>query len=165
MNPSSPSTAPIAIAVIAGDAPPRAQPSHYPEPFATRVAGREKRKVGDLFGLTHFGVNLTRLHPHGVSALRHCHSQQDEFIYILEGHPTLYTDEGATPLSPGMCAGFKAGSDNGHHLINETADDVVYLEVGDRAAGDVVTYPDDDLRATLQDSTWHYSHKDGSDYI
>jgi uncharacterized cupin superfamily protein len=152
------------IAVVASEAPPKAKQTNYPEPFASRMAGREKRPLGDLFGLTNFGVNLTRLAPKGVSALRHAHSKQDEFIYVLQGHPTLHTDEGRTRLSPGMCAGFKAGSGNGHCLINETADEVVYLEVGDRTPGDEGTYPDDDLKAMLSDGKWKYTHKDGSPY-
>src|SRR5712692_2253574 len=92
------------------EAPPRVKPSNYPEPFASRMAGREKRPLGDLFGLANFGVNLTRLAPGAVSALRHSHLRQDEFVYVIEGHPTLVTDAGETQLAPGMCAGFKAGS-------------------------------------------------------
>ena len=98
---------PIAIAAL--DATPRTKPSTYPEPFASRMAGREKRPLGELFGLSNFGVNLTRLMPGAGSALRHAHTKQDEFVYILEGHPVLITDQGETPLAPGMCAGFKAG--------------------------------------------------------
>src|SRR6266849_10177441 len=80
------------------DAAPRTKPSNYPEPFASRMAGREKRPLGDLFGLSNFGVNLTRLSPGAVSALRHAHSKQDEFIYVLAGHPILVTDAGEMPL-------------------------------------------------------------------
>src|SRR6266550_5681302 len=137
------------VAIVAAEAPARTKPSVYPEPFAARMAGREKRQLGDLFGLTNFGVNLTRLAPSAVSALRHAHTRQDEFIYILKGHPTLHTDEGRTQLCPGMCAGFKAGTGNGHRLVNETAEEVAYLEVGDRTPGDEGTYPDDDLKALL----------------
>jgi uncharacterized cupin superfamily protein len=152
------------LAILAADAPLRSKPSLYPEPFASRMAGREKRVLGDLFGLTNFGVNLTRLAPQAVSALRHAHSVQDEFVYILQGHPTLVTDEGSTPLAPGMCAGFKAGTGNGHLLKNETTEDVVYLEVGDRSSGDSVTYPDDDLQAQWVNGQWRFAHKDGSPY-
>jgi len=152
------------IAVVASEAPPKAKQTNYPEPFASRMAGREKRPLGDLFGLTNFGVNLTRLAPKGVSALRHAHSKQDEFIYVLQGHPTLHTDEGRTRLSPGMCAGFKAGSGNGHHLINETEESVLYLEVGDRTPGDEGSYPDDDLKARIVDGKWKFVHKDDSPY-
>jgi uncharacterized cupin superfamily protein len=152
------------IAIKASDAPARTKPSNYPEPFASRMAGRQKRPLGDLFGLTNFGVNLTRLAPNAVSALRHAHSKQDEFIYILQGHPTLHTDEGCTQLSPGMCAGFKAGTGNGHHLSNETSEDVLYLEIGDRTPGDEGSYPDDDLKALLEDGLWKFVHKDGTPY-
>jgi uncharacterized cupin superfamily protein len=152
------------VAVHAARVPARTKPSNYPEPFASRVAGREKRPLGDLFGLTNFGVNLTRLAPNAISSVRHAHSKQDEFIYVLLGHPTLHTDEGRTPLAPGMCAGFKAGSGNGHHLVNETAEDVVYLEIGDRTPGDEGTYPDDDLKVTLIDGNWRFFHKDGTPY-
>jgi uncharacterized cupin superfamily protein len=152
------------IACVAADAPPRAKPSTYPEPFATLMRGREKRALGDLFGLTNFGVNLTRLAPGGLSALRHAHTRQDEFVYILRGHPTLVTDEGRTPLSPGMCAGFKAGTGNGHHLVNETDDEVVYLEVGDRVPGDEASYPDDDMKAVIADGKYRFLHRDGTPY-
>lgn len=152
------------IAIHAFDAPARTKPSNYPEPFASRMVGREKRPLGDLFGLTNFGVNLTRLAPQAISVLRHAHTKQDEFIYILVGHPTLYTDEGRTVLSPGMCAGFKAGTGNGHHLINETSEEVVYLEIGDRTPGDEGHYPDDDLRALLENGKWKFVHKDGKPY-
>jgi len=152
------------VAIAADQAPPRTKPSNYPEPFASRMAGREKRPLGDLFGLTNFGVNLTRLAPGGSSALRHAHTKQDEFVYILQGNPTLHTDEGRTRLAPGMCAGFKAGTGNGHCLINETQQDVVYLEVGDRTPGDEGSYPDDDLKALMVDGKWRFTHKDGSPY-
>src|SRR4028118_63097 len=96
------------IAILAAAVPARAKPSFLPEPFYSRVAGREKRPLGDLFGLKNFGVNLTRLAPGAQSALLHRHSRQDEFVYVLEGNPTLITDTGETDLSPGMCAGFAA---------------------------------------------------------
>lgn len=152
------------VAIRAAEAPARTKPSNYPEPFASRMAGRYKHPLGDLFGLANFGVNLTRLAPSAVSALRHAHSKQDEFIYVLQGSPTLHTDEGRTLLSPGMCAGFKAGSGNGHHLVNETAQEVIYLEIGDRTPGDEGTYPDDDLTAVAVDGKWRFARKDGSPY-
>ena len=152
------------IAVIAEAAPSRSKRSVYPEPFASRMTGREKKPLGDLFSLSNFGVNLTRLAPGALSALRHAHSLQDEFIYVLEGKPTLVTDDGETELYPGMCAGFKAGAGNAHHLVNHSNKDVVYLEVGDRIVGDAATYPDDDLQAVLVSGNWQFSHKDGTLY-
>lgn len=152
------------LAVLATEVAPRRKPSNYPAPFAERMRGREKRQLGDVFGLANFGVNLTRLEPGAQSALRHWHTRQDEFIYVLQGHPTLHTDAGMTPLSPGMCAGFKAGSGDGHRLVNDTAQPVLYLEVGDRLAGDQGHYPDDDLRAQMVDGSWAFVHKDGTPY-
>ena len=156
---------PASVATLATDVPKRTKPSNYPEPFASRMAGREKRQLGDFFGLANFGVNLTRLAPNAVSALRHAHTKQDEFVYILQGRPTLHTDEGRTQLAPGMCAGFKAGTGNAHRLINETTEDVVYLEVGDRSLGDEGSYPDDDLKALVVNEHWEFVHKDGTPYL
>ncbi len=155
----------IQIAVTAAEVPARSKPSVYPEPFASRMVGREKRELGDVFGLTNFGVNLTRLAPNAASSLRHAHTKQDEFVYILQGRPTLHTNEGRSQLAPGMCAGFKAGTGNGHRLINETAEDVLYLEVGDRTKGDEGSYPDDDLQALLVEGKWQFVHKDGTPYL
>lgn len=155
---------PPPIAIAASQAPPRTRPSHYPEPFASQMAGRVKRSLGDLFGLSNFGVNLTTLPPRAVSALRHSHSHQDEFIFVVSGQPTLYSDSGPTQLQPGMCAGFKAGSGNAHRLVNETEAEVIYLEIGDRTPGDAATYPDDDLAAQLVDGQWRFFHKDGTAY-
>jgi uncharacterized cupin superfamily protein len=152
------------IAVMAIEVPARTKPSAYPEPFASRMAGRQKRQLGDVFGLKNFGVNLTRLEPGAVSSLRHAHTMQDEFVYILEGQPTLHTDEGRIRLVPGMCAGFKAGTGNGHRLINETTAEVVYLEVGDRTPGDEGSYPDDDLKAMLVEGKWQFVHKNGTPF-
>jgi uncharacterized cupin superfamily protein len=152
------------VAIVAAEAPLRSRPSNYPDPFAARVAGREKRPLGDLFGLTNFGVNLTRLAPGAMSSLRHAHSRQDEFIYVLSGHPVLRTNAGETALAPGMCAGFKAGTGDAHHLVNRTREDVVYLEVGDRTPDDAGTYPDDDIQAVLVDGKWRFTHKDGLPY-
>ena len=155
----------LPTAIIAAEAPPRAKPSIYPELYASMMRGREKRPLGDLFGLTNFGVNLTRLAPGAVSALRHAHATQDEFIYIIEGSPTLVTNAGETQLSPGMCAGFKAGTGNAHQLINKSDFEVLYLEVGDRSPGDSAFYPDDDIQASLgSEGKWIFQHKDGSSY-
>jgi uncharacterized cupin superfamily protein len=153
-----------AAAIAADQVALRTKPSVYPEPFAARMAGREKRALGDVFGLANFGVNHTRLAPGAQSTLRHAHAKQDEFIYILVGNPVLVTDAGETPLSPGMCAGFKAGTGNGHQLLNRTTADVVYLEIGDRTPGDAVTYPDDDLMATSVGGVWQFADKDGTPY-
>lgn len=154
----------VKLAVEARNAAPRAKASNYPEPFASRMQGRLKRPLGDLFGLRNFGVNLTELAPAAESALLHRHTRQDEFVYILEGTPTLVTDQGEEDLAPGMCVGFPA---NGvaHHLVNRTSEPVRYLEIGDRTPGDAGSYPADDLMAVMgPDGKWAFTRKDGTAY-
>ncbi len=152
------------IAITASEAPERLKASSYPEPFLSMMGGREKRPLGDLFGLQNFGVNLTRLKPGGISALLHRHSTQDEFVFILEGRPTLVTDQGEVLMSPGMCAGFPAKG-IAHQLVNRTEGDVVYLEIGDRTGGDEGSYPNDDLQAKLgADGKWAFTRKSGEPY-
>ena len=112
--------------------------SNYPEEFKASVAGRSKKRLGDAAGLQNFGVNLTKLAPGSCSALRHWHTRQDEFIYILSGEIILVTDEGEQILTPGTAAGFPAGVADGHHLINRSNSEAVYLELGDRTPNDEV---------------------------
>ncbi len=138
--------------------------TNYPEPFKSFVAGRIRKRLGNAAGLQNFGVNLVTLEPGSMSALRHWHTRQDEFIYVLEGEITLVTDAGEELLKPGMAAGFAAGVENGHHLINRTTAPVRYLEVGDRAPGDVAFYPDDDLLCTTEEGRFRFTHRDGSAY-
>ncbi|HXV36271.1 MAG TPA: cupin domain-containing protein [Myxococcota bacterium] len=137
----------------------------YPEPFARWVAGRTKRKLGDVFGLRNFGINLTHLEPGAASALFHSHAVQDEFVFVLEGHPTVAFGEVDYQLSPGDCMGFKAGTGIAHQLINRTSESVTYLEIGDRSPGDHVVYPRDDIAACLgADGAWIMTRKDGTPY-
>jgi uncharacterized cupin superfamily protein len=148
-------TEPRCTAILAERVPPKPRQSAYPEPFASRMAGREKRALGDFFRLRNFGVNLTRLAPGAVSALRHAHSLQDEFVYVLEGRLTLVTDDGRQQLHRGMCVGFPAGTGNAHHVRNDSDADGAYLEVGDRSPGDsAVAGPDG----------WRFTHKNGEPY-
>lgn len=137
----------------------------YPEPFASLVKGRTKRKLGDLFDLTNFGVNLTELDPGAVSAVMHYHTKQDEFIFILEGTGTVLYGEQEFTVSSGDCIGFKAGTGLGHQLVNRSSEQVVYLEIGDRSPNDDGAYPNDDLHAQMsEEGTWVFTHKDGTPY-
>lgn len=138
--------------------------SIYPEQFQQRVTGRIKQALGNAAGLKNFGVNLVKLAPGSCSALRHWHSKQDEFIYVIEGEVTLITDAGEQILTPGMMAGFPANVADGHHLVNKSSQVVVYLEVGDRTPNDQANYPDDDLIASAGENGWVFLHKDGSKY-
>lgn len=136
--------------------------SSYPAPWNEKAAAREKRALGDAFGLTQFGVNLVRLPPGGWSSQRHWHSHEDEFVHVLEGELTLVSEAGETRVAAGECAGFPAGAEDGHCLINKSDGDAVYLEVGTRRRGeDTVTYPDIDLHLP---PGGRFRRKDGREY-
>ena len=138
--------------------------SAYPEPFKSRVSSRRKQRLGDALGLKNFGVNITTLPPGAVSALRHWHTHEDEFIYVVSGELVLVTNDGEQQLSSGMCAGFPAGKADGHCLVNRSGKDAVYLEVGDRRPEDEVTYPDDDIAGRATPQGRRFTRKDGTPY-
>jgi uncharacterized cupin superfamily protein len=143
---------------------PTVQGSNYPAPFKAGVARRAKRKLGDALGLTHFGVNLTTLPPGCASALQHWHTREDEFIYVLEGELMLVTGAQEQLLTPGMAAGFAAGKADGHCLVNRSAADAVYLEIGERRPDDGIHYPDAYLDVRTVDGVRICLHKDGTPY-
>jgi uncharacterized cupin superfamily protein len=136
--------------------------SGYPEPFKSRMGDRRKRRLGDACGLTGFGVNLVTLPAGGQSALRHCHTLEDEFVFILSGEVVLITDGGEQMVGAGMCVGYPAGSGDAHHLVNRGTAPATYLEIGGRIEADECVYPDDDL--LLVDRNTRYVHKNGSPY-
>jgi uncharacterized cupin superfamily protein len=136
----------------------------YPAPFSDVLKGREKSKLGDVAGLTQFGVNIATLPPGTWSSQRHWHQNEDEFIYVLEGEIVLVEDSGEVTLKVGEAAGFKANSGNGHCLINRSGRVARYLEVGTRAGRDTVIYSDIDMRLERDGSTRRYLHKSGEPY-
>src|SRR5665213_3115889 len=127
------------------DAPTR-KGSRYPKPHDAPCLNRTKYLLGNVFGLDQFGVNLAVLEPGAWSSQRHWHEKEDEFIYVLDGEITLADDSGEHVLTPGMCAGFKAGNGNGHCLKNLTDKPVQYLEVGTRGSDEVCWYSDIDMK-------------------
>jgi len=136
----------------------------YPRSYAHVTIGREKAALGNVAGLTQFGVNLTRLKPGAASALCHWHENEDEFVYVLEGEIILIEDSGETMLMPGDCAGFRAGVANGHHLVNKSQRDALYLEIGTRAAAERAHYPDIDLVMERDERGMRFLHKSGEPY-
>jgi uncharacterized cupin superfamily protein len=134
----------------------------YPEAHRAANQTRYFRRLGDYAGLKNFGVNLTRIIPGGQSSCRHAHSRQDEFVYVLDGEVVLETNGGAQVLKPGMCAGFPAGSGDAHRFVNRTENNVTLLVIGDRTAGDEITYPDVDMHAVLgPDGVYKFTTKSG----
>ncbi len=138
--------------------------SIYPAPFAEPLKGREKRALGDLLGLTQFGVNLVTLAPGAWSSQRHWHANEDEFVYIVDGEVTLVTDAGEKVLKPGMAGGFPAGNPDGHHLINRSDRPALYLEVGTRAETEEAQYSDIDMVGRKANGRFVFTHKNGEPY-
>ena len=134
----------------------------YPSPFADACAARIRQRLGNAGGLVDFGVNLMRLAPGAWSSQRHWHTQEDEFVYVLEGQVTLIDDNGETLLGPNECAAFPKGVANGHHFVNRSADMAIYLEIGSRSAADITAYPDIDMKFDNADDK--YTRKDGTPY-
>lgn len=140
--------------------------SGYPEPYRSRVLPREKRRLGDAVGLTKIGINLTTLPPGRESSMRHSHTREDEFVYVIEGELVLRTDSGEQTLVAGTCAGFPAGSKDGHQLVNRSSRPAVYLEVSNRDGEDTVHYsdPDVDLLYNPPHARGRFTRRDGSEY-
>jgi uncharacterized cupin superfamily protein len=138
--------------------------TNYPEPFRQVVLGRWRKRLGDAVGLDQFGVNLTTLKPGAWSSQRHWHAAEDELIYVLEGELVLCENDGETVLKPGNAAGWKAGTPNGHCLINRSMRDAVYLEIGTRAKREKAEYPDIDMRVERDENGARYMRKSGEPY-
>lgn len=134
--------------------------SGYPEPFRSRVLPREKRPLAAALKLAKLGINLTTLPPGKESSMRHHHSHEEEFVFVVEGEVTLVTNEGEQLLTAGTCAGFPAGTGDGHQLVNRSNAPARYLEVSTHDANDEVEYSDVDLAY----EKGAYSHKDGRAY-
>ena len=146
------------------DAAPLKTGSIYPEPYASQMAGRSSRRLGDLAGLTQFGVNIVTLEPGAVASLRHWHLREDEFAMVLEGDLILLEDEGEVPMGPGDCAAWKAGVANGHRFVNRSDRVGRFLIVGSKAPEEVATYSDVDLQIHLAGGQARFTYHDGSDW-
>lgn len=144
---------------------PESNASTYPEPFRPDQRKRYYRRLGDHAGLKNYGVNIVRVVPGGQSSARHAHTHQDEFVYVLEGELVLVTDAGRETVGPGTCIGFPAGTGDGHHFLNESQADAVFIVVGDRSPEDEASYPDIDLAWKAgPDGVKAYFRKDGTPY-
>jgi uncharacterized cupin superfamily protein len=152
-----PALDPAAVADTVGSA--------YPEPFRSRMGQRAKKRLGDAVGLTRIGVTLVTLQPGAQSALRHWHTLEDEFVYVLEGELALVTNGGEQMLTAGMCAGYRAGVRDAHHFVNRSAHPARYLEIGNRVDGDNALYPDDDLMWGEDEAGAFAARKDGRRYV
>lgn len=135
----------------------------YPDAFAEAVNGRSRQALGEAGGLTQFGTNLVELKPGAASSQRHWHTHDDEFVMVVSGELTLVTDDGETLMRAGDCAAFPAGKPNGHHLVNRSWGNALFLSVGPNSPDDRATYPDIDL--VYDAASDSYTHKDGTPYV
>ena len=160
---ASDSQEPLARPALVPDSVPPRNTSGYPEPYRSLVLPREKRALGDALGLTKIGVNLTTLGPGKQSSMRHHHTLEDEFVFVVEGAVVLLSDEGEQLLTSGTCAGFPAGKPNGHQLINRSERPARYLEISNRDPADRAFYPDVDLAYGRDENGRQvFTRKDGS---
>jgi len=132
----------------------------YPAPFDAEVAGRWYRRLAPASGIEDFGASLVRLEPGAWSSQRHWHQGEDELLVMIEGEAMLIEDDARTLLRPGDVAAWAKGVANGHHLINQSANDCKFLVVGGGlpAGG---SYSDIDM---IFDADGGYAHKDGAPY-
>jgi uncharacterized cupin superfamily protein len=156
MNVNKPAIDPLSLEPRTG--------SGYPEPYRSRCLPREKRALGDAFGLRTIGINHTVLPPGKESSMRHWHTHEEEFIYVLSGEVVLVTDAGEQPLKAGMCVGFPLDTGDGHQLVNRGAEPAVYLEISNRDPRDGAHYPDVDLKYHGANAAVKFTRKDGSGF-
>lgn len=135
--------------------------SVYPPPYAAMMAGRSSLRLGEAAGLSQFGVNLVTLAPGVLSSLRHWHRNEDEFVMVISGECVMITDDGEALMQAGDCAGFPAGTPDGHHFVNRSAAPARFLVIGSRAAEEFVTYSDVDLLLSVTGGIGTFTHKDG----
>ncbi len=113
-------------------------------------------------GLTQFGANLVRVEPGAWSSLRHWHEEEDEFLIMVSGELVLIEDEGESVMRAGDCAGFPKGSGNGHHLVNRSSEEGVFLVVGTRGSKERCHYPDADLVFVGDEKGERYTTRSGT---
>ncbi len=139
---------------------PQTNATGYPPPFDAEVADRWYRRLGPVSGLSDFGVSHVVLKPGAWSSQCHWHDGEDEFVVMIAGEAVLIEDGGETILRAGDSAAFPKGVKNGHHLINRSDQDCIFLAVGGgtRTGGG---YSDIDMLFTADG---RYTRKDGTDY-
>ena len=136
----------------------------YPDVMAKEIQGRSNIALGNVFGLTQFGANITTLKPGAWSSHRHAHAEEDELLVALEGEMVLVDNHGRHPFRSGMVAGFKAGDGNAHQVINETDKPAKFLVIGTRSATEFVVYADVDMKAVKTAGNFVVTRKDGSSF-
>lgn len=133
----------------------------YPEPYASEMTRRFYRRLAPAAGITDFGASHVVLQPGGISSQRHWHEGEDELVVMVAGEAVLVEEGGETLLSAGDVAAFPKGVPDGHHLVNRSGTDCVFVAIGRMAATDC-HYPDVDMHLDAQNG--RYTRKDGTSY-
>ncbi len=109
--------------------------------------------LGRLLGLTRLGIHHERLLPGRRLSYPHAESAEEEFIFVLEGHPDAWINGELYPLSPGDAVAFPAGTGICHTFINNSEHETRFLVVGEtRKPENRITYPlNPDYEATRKD--------------
>jgi uncharacterized cupin superfamily protein len=99
------------------------------------------RALSDVGGAAKIGVGLMELAPGSNTRPGHWHSLEEEHLYALSGSAVLHLGDERHELQAGSYVCFPAGQNVPHHIENPNGDPFIYLIVGERIAGDAVTYP------------------------
>lgn len=143
------------------DAIPQTNRTGYPPIYAGEVQGRLYRRLAAPAGLVDFGVSHVTLKPGAWSGQRHWHEGEDEFVVMVAGEAVLIDDQGRTPLKAGDCVAYPKGDANGHHIVNESDQDVVFVAFSGTTMTDC-HYPDVDMIA--HGAPLRFTRKDGSPF-
>ncbi|HEX9953666.1 MAG TPA: cupin domain-containing protein [Allosphingosinicella sp.] len=133
----------------------------YPPPYNGPMGKRWQRRLSAAAGLQDFGANHVTLEPGGISSQRHWHEDEDELVVMVAGEAVLVEEEGETLLRAGEVAAFPKGVANGHHLVNRSDLDCVFVAIGKPALGHC-HYPDIDLH--IHGASGGFTRKDGTPY-
>ena len=109
---------------------------HNLNPTAIRI----NKSLGDAVGLKNIGIHLISIAPGDKSTEFHTHRYEEEAIYVLSGRGIAVIGEATQKIGPGDFIGFPAGG-AAHETINDGAEPLVCLVIGQRLAQDVVDYP------------------------
>ncbi len=105
----------------------------------SEALGRDPSST-DLLKRHPFDVEISRVPPGKALCPYHSHSAQWEFYHVLSGQGAVRHADGTTAVEPGDAFLFKPGEP--HQILNEGAEDLVFLVVADNPVGESCHYPD-----------------------
>lgn len=117
-----------------------AMPAERRVHFLNPKAIRSNKSLGDATGMKHLGVHLITVAPGDRSTEFHVHHYEEECIYVLSGRATAVIGEESHAIGPGDFIGCPC---NGvaHEMVNDGAEPLVCLVVGQRLTQDITDYP------------------------